>query len=139
MLSLKHTLTLTLGSLLACSPTPRSREIPNRPTDPSRLPIVILRPAAGDVWIEGNTYTIRWRATGITRLNVGLALGGKDKGHAALNLPASTDSLRWHVPIGFVSGFGIDRSDNARVRVEDTHDPQQFADSPSFSIVAQRR
>jgi hypothetical protein len=89
--------------------------------------------------MEGKTYTIQWRATGITRLNVGLVLGGKDKGHAALNLPASTDSLRWQVPIGFVSGFGIHRSDNARVRVEDARDPQQFADSPSFTIVAPRR
>jgi hypothetical protein len=141
MISTKHTLcsaSFALGSCLGCSPTPRSHEAPSRPANASPPQLVVLRPAAGDVWIEGNTYTIRWRATGITRLNVGLALGGKDKGHAALNLPASTDSLRWHVPIGFVSGFGIDRSDNARVRVEDTHDPQRFADSPSFTIVARR-
>ena len=70
-----------------------------------------LRPTAGDIWTEGESYTIRWRATGIARVNVGLALGGKDKGHAALDLPASADSLHWRVPQGFVSGFGLDRSD----------------------------
>ena len=130
---------LALGSLFGCSPAPPSHDIPDRQTNPSPPQLVVLRPASGDVWMEGKSYTIQWHAAGIDRVNVGLALGGKDKGHAALNLPASTDSLRWQVPIGFVSGFGIDRSDNARVRVEDTHDPQQFGDSPSFTIVAPRR
>jgi hypothetical protein len=63
-----------------------------------------LRPAAGEIWTEGESYTIRWRAAGIARVNVGLAIGGKDKGHAALDLPASADSLRWRVPQGFVVG-----------------------------------
>lgn len=94
---------------------------------------------AGDIWTEGESYTIRWRAAGIARVNVGLALGGKDKGHAALDLPASADSLRWRVPEGFVSGFGLDRSDDVRVRLEDARDPTRFADSPSFTIVATSR
>src|SRR4051812_40354970 len=104
MISTKHTLcsaSFALGCCLGCSPTPRSHEAPNRPAQTSPPPLAVLQPAAGDARIEGNTSPIRRRATGITRLNVGFALGGKDKGHAALNLPASTDSLRWHVPIGF--------------------------------------
>ena len=99
-------------------------------------PLVVLRPAAGDIWTEGESYTIRWRVAGTARVNVGFALGGKDKGHAALDLPASTDSLRWRVPSGFVSGFGLQRSDDARVRVEDARDPTRFAESPAFTIVA---
>ena len=98
----------------------------------------MLRPQAGEIWTEGEIYIIRWRATGIARVNLGLALGGKDKGHAALDLPASTDSLRWRVPDGFVSGFGLQRSDVVRVRVEDAEDPTRFADSPAFTIVARR-
>jgi hypothetical protein len=97
---------------------------------------VVLRPAAGEIWSEGLTYTIRWRATGIARVDVGLALGGKDKGHVALDLPGSIDSLRWLVPEGFVSGFGLKSSDQVRVRVENAADPAQFADSPRFTIRA---
>ena len=98
----------------------------------------MVRPQAGEIWTEGETYTIRWRATDVGRVNVGFALGGKDKGHAALDLPASPDSLRWRVPNGFVSGFGLQRSEVVRVRVEDAQDPTRFADSPSFTIMARR-
>ncbi|HEY0351781.1 MAG TPA: hypothetical protein VGC48_06635 [Gemmatimonadales bacterium] len=116
-----------LGCVIGCT----------RPSLPAP-PLLVLRPAAGDTWVEGETYTIRWQADSIARVNVGLALGGKDKGHAALDLPAATDSLRWRVPPGFVSGFGIQRSDNVRIRVEDARDPTHFADSPPFTIVARR-
>ena len=122
---------LILGCILGCTRSPRSHEVSGGHSE-----LVVLRPEAGAIWTEGRSYTIHWRATGIVRVNVGLALGGKDKGHAALDLPASTDSLRWRVPTGFVSGFGLQRSDAARVRVEDARDPTQFADSPSFTIVA---
>ena len=98
--------------VLGCTRSPRSPEAPG-----GQRELVVLRPVAGEVWTEGETYTIRWRATGIARVNVGLALGGKDKGHPALDLPASTDSLRWQVPDGFVSGFGLQRSDVVRVRL----------------------
>jgi hypothetical protein len=131
---------LALGCVVGCGRPPRAHEAPGAQTGaPATAQLVVLRPAAGDIWTEGESYTIRWRATGIAGVNVGLALGGKDKGHAALNLPASADSLRWRVPQGFVSGFGLDRSDDARVRVEDTRDPTRFADSPSFTIAAPSR
>jgi hypothetical protein len=118
------------GSQSGASPAPTVQEV----APPSQL--VVLRPAAGEVWTEGQSYTIRWRAVGIARLNVGLALGGKDKGHAGLDLPGSSDSLRWRVPDGFVSGFGLRRSSDIRVRVEDARDPTRFAESQSFTIVA---
>ena len=117
--------------VLGCTRSPRSPEVPGGHPE-----LVVLRPVAGEVWTEGGSYTIRWRAIGIARVNVGLALGGKDKGHPALELPASTDSLRWQVPDGFVSGFGLQRSDVVRVRVENAGDPTRFADSPAFTIVA---
>ena len=100
--------------------------------------VMIVSPAAGDVWAEGRTYPIRWRAEGIDRVNIGVALGGKDKGHLAFDLPASRDSLEWRIPPGFVSGFGIGRSDQMRVRIEDAGDPARYVDSPTFTIVASR-
>ncbi len=118
---------VALGCVLGCTSVPRPREA---------SPLVVLLPVGGDVWTEGKSYTIRWRTADVARVNVGFALGGKDKGHAALDLPASMDSLRWRVPAGFVSGFGLRRADNVRVRVEDAVDPTRFAESPSFSIVA---
>jgi hypothetical protein len=96
----------------------------------------VLRPAAGDIWTEGEIYTVRWRSNGSARVSVGLAIGGKDKGHVAFDLPSASDSFRWQVPVGFISGFGLQRSDDARVRIEDAGDPTQFADSPAFTIVA---
>lgn len=128
---------MTLG-LLGCMVACRVRE-PSRSADASAgsgdtPALEILAPAAGDVWKEGETHTIRWRARGIDRVNLGMALGGKDKGHVAFNLPASRDSLSWRVPEGFVSGFGIDRSDQMLLRIEDATDPARYADSPRFTI-----
>jgi hypothetical protein len=135
---------LTPGWLLGCARSPQSHEQVGDRRDSStgamvssNADLVVLRPAAGEIWREGHSYTIRWRAPNIVRVNVGFALGGKDKGHAVLDYPASADSLHWQVPHGFVSGFGLQRSDDARVRVEDARDPTQFADSPSFTIVAE--
>jgi hypothetical protein len=138
---------LIQGWLLGCACSPRSQEAAGDqrgasrgavvPSRVSASDLVVLRPAAGETWREGQNYTIHWRARNIVRVNVGLALGGKDKGHAVLDYPASADSLHWRVPRGFVSGFGLRRSDDVRVRVEDARDPTQFADSPSFTIVAE--
>ena len=152
MLSIKRMLwtgSFALGCVLGCARPSRSHEARGTQKDVSPAgtvsdivsasPLVVLRPVRNEIWMEGESYTIRWRAVGIARVNVGFALGGKDKGHAALDLPASIDSLRWRVPKGFVTGFGVQRSDHARVRVEDARDPKQFAESPSFTILAAER
>lgn len=99
-------------------------------------PLVIVRPSQAEVWREGQTYTIRWRAASVDRVNVAVALGGKDKGHLAFGIAASRDSLEWQIPSGFVSGFGIARSDNVRVRIEDADNPARYADSSPFTIMA---
>jgi hypothetical protein len=140
-------LPLLCSCLLACGrPEPTRRAEPSVPagtdtvaSSSGRKPrpsIAIVSPAGGNAWTEGLTYSIRWRVEGIDRVNVGVALGGKDKGHLALDLPASRDSLAWRIPPGFVSGFGIRRSDQMRLRIEDAADPTRFADSPPFTIVA---
>ena len=82
---------------------------------------MIVSPRARTVLTEGDSFTIRWRAPRDMRVNIGAAMGGKDRGHLALDLAAGTDSLKWTVPRGFVSGFGPKRSldwlpDNLLVR-----------------------
>lgn len=96
----------------------------------------ITSPEGGTVWTEGQSYTIRWHAPAGAAVNIGAAVGGKDRGHLAFNLAAGTDSLRWTVPPGFVSGFGPQRSDAVHLRIEDAHDPMRFAESAMFTIKA---
>lgn len=79
---------------------------------------------------------IRWVPTRAGEVNIGIAVGGKDRGHLALSLAAGTDSLEWQVPVGFVSGFGPVRSDAVRIRVEDATDPGIGATSGPFTIIA---
>jgi hypothetical protein len=124
-----------LGCLVACGHREPSRSDEASEATGAAATLAVVTPAAGDVWKEGETYTIRWRAPGVDRVNLGVAVGGKDKGHVAFNLPASRDSLRWRVPEGFVSGFGIDRSAEVRIRIEDARDPARYADSPRFVIM----
>jgi hypothetical protein len=98
------------------------------------LPYRIVSPAAGTVWREGETHVIRWTRGREDAVNVGAVVGGKDKGHLAFALSAEADSLVWQVPVGFVTGFGPDRSDAVRIRVESADDPRIGAESASFTI-----
>lgn len=95
----------------------------------------ILSPKAGDTLTEGATYIVHWSAAGVTRINVGVAMGGKDRGHLLLDAPAAPDSFAWAVPVGFVTGFGLAASSDMRLRLEDAADPSHFADTKPFTIV----
>ena len=99
----------------------------------------ILSPRAGVRWIEGSTQVIRWRANGVATINLGAAVGGKDKGHMLLGAPALPDSLVWEIPAGFVTGFGLDSAADVRIRLEDAADPRRFVESPPFTIVGSPR
>jgi hypothetical protein len=99
----------------------------------------IRSPRAGVRWIEGTTQVIRWRTTGVATINLGAALGGKDKGHMLVGAPALPDSLVWEIPAGFVTGFGPDSSADVRIRLEDAADPRRFVESPPFTIVGSPR
>jgi len=94
----------------------------------------VLAPAAGVVWREGESHMIRWSARRAGRVSIGAVMGGKDRGHLAFAVPAAADSFLWRVPPGFVTGFGIPRSDAVRVRIEDAEDPAIGIESAPFSI-----
>jgi hypothetical protein len=101
--------------------------------------MAILSPRGQDRWIEGTRQVIRWRTTGISAINIGAAMGGKDKGHLVLNASPETDSLVWEVPLGFVTGFGLDSTSDVRIRLENAEDPTQFVDSEPFTILGKGR
>ena len=135
----------TIG-ILACSPRAPEAD-PDRPAPgpgpaavagdtaaPDTLPYRIVSPAPGDEWREGGSYVIRWTSARGGAVNVAAAVGGKDRGHLAMRLPAGTDSLAWTVPAGFVTGFGPERSDAVRIRIEDAGDPAMGVTSEPFTI-----
>ncbi len=99
--------------------------------------IEILSPVGTDTLVEGRTHVIRWTASGIQTLDIGAAVGGKDKGHLGIAIPASPDTLAWTVPEGFISGFGLEASSDARLVLESRDPEGASAESEPFTIVAQ--
>jgi hypothetical protein len=128
---------LLLLACLGCAREPK-------PSDDRETPLIaapsrtqgFLSPHAGDIWPEGSVQIVRWSVPWRTRVHVEAAMGGKDKGHLALDLDAGVDSLVWQVPVGFVTGFGIERAENVRLRLENAEDSQLFVDSDTFTVVA---
>ena len=124
-----------LIAALACARQPAPERGESLATSRPAARLEFLSPRAGEIWREGSTHVIRWRADGVTRVHVEAAMGGKDRGHLAFDLDAGVDSLVWQVPIGFVTGFGPTRSDQVHLRLEDASDPSRFADSDMFTIM----
>jgi hypothetical protein len=121
------------------APTADTAAPPLTAAEPDTLPYVVLSPALGAVWREGTSHVIRWTARRPGAVNIGAAMGGKDRGHLVFDVPADADSLRWTVPPGFVTGFGPARSDAVRIRIEDAGDPRIGVESAPFSVVGTPR
>ena len=98
--------------------------------------IAILSPIGTDTLVEGRAHVIRWTASGVQTFDIGAAIGGKDKGHLGIAIPASPDSLVWTVPEGFVSGVGLEASSSARLLFESRDPEGARVESESFTIVA---
>ncbi len=84
--------------------------------------IEVLAPGPGERWVEGQTYEVVWRSTGVEAVDIALALGAKDKGLMARGVDAEVGRYTWTVPEGFVCGFGVAES-SGRVMVFDSSDP----------------
>ena len=146
---------LGIGGLSACVPTasvtptsmPTSTPLPTatqtstptgEPTATSAAPsLTVVVPNGGEVWKEGQTYRIRWRASAIDEVNIEAATGGKDLGHIASEVEADAQMYAWTIPEGYVSGFGAEGSDAMRVRIYATQNPEvaDMNDDP-FTIEA---
>jgi hypothetical protein len=97
-------------------------------------PLALLSPRAGDTLVEGDTYVIRWSAPAGMRINLGAAMGGKDKGMLLVGAPAQPESLVWKVPVGFVTGFGVASSDQVRLRLEDADSAGHYVETRPFTV-----
>jgi hypothetical protein len=134
---MRRTALVLLGLAAACS---REKAPPADDAGSiSELPpaMEILSPRGGERWVEGSQQVIRWRTRGLSMINIGAAVGGKDKGHLLLSVSALPDSLVWEIPIGFVTGFGPDCATNVRIRLENAADPAQFVESEPFTITGE--
>ena len=98
----------TTVAIAACTAGPKPGETAagDSATHAARLAFAITSPKAGDTLIEGKSYVVRWMAPDTFRINIGAAMGGKDKGMILNDSPTLPDSLIWTVPVGFVTGFG---------------------------------
>ncbi len=91
---------------LACTKGPDRPPPPEAPAVPGLpAPLAFQSPLGGDTLVEGRTYTIRWSAPAGMRINLGAAMGGKDKGLLLAGGSGGADSLAWTVPEGFVTSF----------------------------------
>lgn len=126
---------LALG-LGACgsSPPARSSAADDSAVGGRRIGFAITAPRAGDTLVEGRSYVIHWMAPDTMRINLGAAMGGKDKGLLLSNVLAAPDSLAWAIPVGFVTGFGVASSDQVRLRLENAANPDQWTEAGPFTV-----
>ena len=104
------------------------------PRSGTRASLALLAPRAGDTLVEGCSYVIRWSAPAGTLINLGAAMGGKDKGMMLVSAAARPDSLVWRVPAGFVTGFGVASSDRVRLRLEDADSAGHYVETGPFTV-----
>lgn len=121
----------------ACSRPPEQQPVAADPPPPAptgRVAFAITSPRTGDTLVEGKTYVIHWMSPDTMRINLGAAVGGKDKGMLLTNAPSAPDSLVWTVPAGFVTGFGPTSSDAVKLRLENAANADQWTEAGPFTV-----
>lgn len=99
------------------------------PPLPSEASIEVISPNGNEKWQEGSTHDILWHASGVAKVDIEVASGGKPLGHVALAVDATAGQYRWEIPVGLVSNFGAASSDAMRVRVYSSDDPGLYDES----------
>ncbi len=96
----------------------------------------IIAPKANDIWIEGKTYTIRWKGFKDGLICISILIGGHDAGIInSCDSCAAQNKYKWTIPVGFVSGFGEDKDDAVRVVLyyKDNESKPYFSDCFTIS------
>jgi len=91
----------------------------------SEASIEVIEPNGGEVWLEGSTHAIRWRSSGVAKVTVEAASGGKPW-IIAVDVDATAGRLPWEIPVGLISNFGVAASDAMRVRVSSSAEPHLY-------------
>jgi hypothetical protein len=110
--------------------------IPPLSPEPS---IEVLSPNGGEQWQEGDLYDIVWASSGVAVVDIAVASGGKDLGLIASGVDATRGRHTWGISSGLVSGLGIVRSDDMRIRISDRSDPALYDENDApFSVLVTR-
>jgi len=100
--------------------------------------IKLISPRGAEVWEEGKTYEIRWESQGVDNVYISVAVGGKDKGlleqGGKSTIDAKKGMIAWNIPVGFITGFGVPRSDRVRIMVFDIQNSVISSVSDYFTI-----
>lgn len=91
--------------------------------------IEVVAPDGDEIWLEGSTQTMMWRSSGVEKVDVEVASGGKPLGHVALGVDAAEEEYAWDIPVGLISNFGVTESDAMRVRISDHDNPNLYAET----------
>jgi hypothetical protein len=90
------------------------------------------------VWAEGKTYEITWESQGVDNVYIAVAVGGKDKGlleqGGKSTIDAKKGKIAWNIPVGFITGFGVPRSDRVRIMIFDIKNSAISSVSDYFMI-----
>ena len=98
--------------------------------------ITVLSPKPGQRYIEGSTYYIKWEAPSVELVNIEARMSGRDMGHIAGKIPSELGTYKWVIPKGYISGFGLDKSDEMFIRVTSTDDHTVYDENDEpFSIL----
>ena len=90
--------------------------------------IEVIAPNGGETWLEGSDHTISWQSKGVENVDVEVASGGKPW-IVALNVDAASGRAPWEIRVGLISDFGVASSDEMRVRVYSSDDPELYDES----------
>lgn len=104
--------------------------------------VKLISPRGGEVWEEGKAYEIRWESKGVDEVYIAAAVGGKDKGlvesDGSSKIDARCGKVSWKIPVGFVTGFGVSRSDRVRIMIFDIQNSAILSVSDYFTIEGAR-
>ncbi|WP_292657581.1 hypothetical protein [Nitratifractor sp.] len=98
----------------------------------------LLFPYPGAVLEEGRSYRIRWITDRKGPICIIALVGGHERepNMQECRIPAESGSYEWYLFPGFVSGFGVKRSDDVRLAFTDARNGEDFYLSKPFSVVA---
>jgi hypothetical protein len=106
---------------------------------PPSLPIEVISPNGGEEWLEGSTRNIVWTSSGLQKVDVAVASGGKPLEQIALGVDATSGQLPWDIPVGLISNFGVAESDSMRVRISSSDDPSVYDENDdAFTVQCPR-
>jgi hypothetical protein len=106
---------------------------------PPPASIEVLSPNGGEEWLEGSTHSIVWSSSGLDRVDIAVASGGKPLGQVALGVDARSGQRSWEIPVGLVSNFGVAESDSMRVMISSSADARIYDENDdAFTVQCPR-